>query len=565
MQPKTDKPRYVLYARKSSESEDRQIQSIDDQIKRLEQLAQDLNVDVGKIYTEAKSAKKPDNRLVFEELMQYIENGQAQGILCWQINRLSRNPIDSARIQWLLQQGILQSIQTIDREYKPEDNVLLFSVESGMANQFVLDLSKNVRRGMQSKVERGIYPHQAPAGYLNDVQNRQIVSDPDRFHILRRAWDFMLTGNYTAPQILQVLNGEWGYRSLKRKRSGDKPMAISGIYKLFTNLFYTGFFEWNGKQYKGIHKPMVTLVEYDRVQTVLGRKGKPRQKRHTFSYTGIMRCGMCGCMITAETKTKNIKSTGKIREYTYYHCTRKHRHLKCTQRSVTAINLEKQIERELDRITILAEFRDWALENLNRSNDKEIAERTQIHEGLSRAVLDTQAQLDNLTQMRYKNLITDAEYLKQRHALQREIAILKPKLRETEDRAEEWRKLTEKTFQFATYARSHFINGTAQTKKEILLTLGSNFILKDGKLSLQASKLFKPIAEGYPTLEQKYLRLELDEKPLNETQNAAKAALIPSWYTIVEDVRTEILKLGDKLRDFPNLKTPMLQTLPLVA
>ncbi|HOX10360.1 MAG TPA: recombinase family protein, partial [Candidatus Moranbacteria bacterium] len=92
------KIKYFLYARKSSENEDRQVQSIDDQVNRLKQLARDLNLDIKKIYTEAKSAKKPNNRPIFDEMMERIENGEANGILCWQINRLSRNPIDSGKI-----------------------------------------------------------------------------------------------------------------------------------------------------------------------------------------------------------------------------------------------------------------------------------------------------------------------------------------------------------------------------------------------------------------------------------------------------------------------------------
>ena len=133
-----DKPKikYFLYARKSSESEDRQVQSIDDQVNRLKQLAKDLNLHIVKIYTEAKSAKQPDNRPVFDEVLNKIKSGEAEGILCWQINRLSRNPIDSGNLSWMLQQGILKSIRTIDREYVPEDNVLIFSVETGVANLF---------------------------------------------------------------------------------------------------------------------------------------------------------------------------------------------------------------------------------------------------------------------------------------------------------------------------------------------------------------------------------------------------------------------------------------------
>ena len=146
MKPESNKIKYLLYARKSSDSEDRQIQSIDAQINRLKKVATDLDLNIKKVYIESKSAKKPNNRPVFDEVIERIENGEADGILCWQINRLSRNPIDSGKLSWLLQRGVLKSIQTIDRQYLPEDNVLIFSVESGVANQYILDLSKNTKR-----------------------------------------------------------------------------------------------------------------------------------------------------------------------------------------------------------------------------------------------------------------------------------------------------------------------------------------------------------------------------------------------------------------------------------
>ena len=97
MKTENNKIKYFLYARKSSESEDRQVQSIDDQIKRLKELANNSKLKIVKIFEESKSAKKPDNRPIFEEMINRIENNEADGILCWQINRLSRNPIDSAR------------------------------------------------------------------------------------------------------------------------------------------------------------------------------------------------------------------------------------------------------------------------------------------------------------------------------------------------------------------------------------------------------------------------------------------------------------------------------------
>jgi len=525
------KIKYFLYARKSSESEDRQVQSIDDQISRIEQLAQDFNLNLTKPYfTEAKSAKKPNNRPKFDELLECIENGEANGIVCWQINRLSRNPIDSARIQWMLQQGVLQSIQTIDRQYKPEDNVLLFSVESGMANQFVLDLSKNVKRGMQSKREKGWLPHIAPAGYLNDVVNHTIIKDPDRFPLLRRAWEYMLTGNYNPTQITALLNDEWGFRTVKLKRIGGTPLSISGLYRIFNSLFYAGILtDPQGNEYQGKHMPMITLEEFDHVQRLLKKRGKPRPKTHEFAFTGCIQCGECGCRITAENKQKHIKSTGKIKTYTYYHCTKRKRGVKCSQKSISKEKLEKQIEQEILACKILPEFKDWALDILSQRNDREIDDRTRVYETQHKNLTETQKQLDELTRMRYRQLIDDEQFIKESGFLKKEITRLKGRLRETENRAERWLELTENTFKFATYAHAHFLKGDLKKKKEILLGLGSNFIFKDEKLTLQANELLEPIIRQYPALEKKYLRLEPTKNRLIKTKNSALDAIICEW------------------------------------
>lgn len=538
MKQDNSKIKYFLYARKSSESEDRQVQSIDDQINRLKELAKDMNLDIKKVYTEAKSAKKPNNRPLFDEMISRIEKGEADGILCWQINRLSRNPIDSGRLSWLLQQGIIKSIQSIDRQYLPDDNVILFNVESGTANQFILDLRKNVKRGQQSKLEKGWLPCFCPQGYLNsrikDKGENDITEDPDRFPLIRRMWDLMLTGSYTPPQILKIANEEWGYRTRKLKKSGGNPLSRSGIYKIFTNIFYTGLIQYSGVQYEGKHKPMITLEEFDRVQVLLGRKGKPRPKTHNFAFTGFIHCGECGCLHTAETKTKLIKSTGEIKSYTYYHCTRKKTNIKCQQKKcLREDDLQRQIEKKLERLTILPEFLDWALEDLNKRNDNEIHDRTKIYESQHKAIVQAQKELDELTKMRYKLLIDDETFLKEKNELQTQINKLKSQLRETEARAERWLELSEKTFKFATYARIAFLKGGLELRKEILITLGKLPIITDGIFDVETNDWLVPIENGYPALEQEYKGLELNKinslTGINKAQNEALTSIRARW------------------------------------
>ena len=531
----TQKIRYFLYARKSSESEDRQVQSIDDQINRLKEYANDLGLDIKKVYTESKSAKKPNNRPIFDEIIERIENGEAEGILCWQINRLSRNPIDSGKLSWLLQRGILKSIRTTEREYLPEDNVLIFSVESGVANQFILDLSKNTKRGMQSKLEKGWQTGIAPLGYLNDKENKTIITDPERFNLVRKMWNLMLTGNYTPPKILEIANNEWGFRTRKFKRMGDNPLSKSGIYKMFTNLFYARVIQnkRTGMQYQGEHEGMVTMEEYDRVQILLGKEGRPRPQQHQFAFTGAMRCGECGCFYTAEIKKKVLKS-GIINEHTYYHCTRKTTKVKCTQKkNIPLDDLETSIEHEIEKYTILPEFLHWALEGLSQKNNREIDDRSKVYETQHKALTQAQDELDELTRMRYKQLIDDEAFIKESAALKATINQFKEKLRTTETRAEKWLELTEKVFTFATYARKEFIMAEGprglERKKEILLALGTMPIITNKILSIEPNEWLVPIKNGYKRLETEYLGLEPQKMPMNAKRKEALASVRTQW------------------------------------
>ena len=152
---------------------------------------------------------------------------------------------------------------------------------------------------------------------------------------------------------MKIANEEWDFRTRKTKKRGNTPLSKSGTYKIFSNLFYTGSFVYGDKEYISKHEAMITQEEYEKVQVLLGKKGNPRAKSYEFPYTGIIKCGYCGGMITAERKTKFIKSTSKIKTYIYYHCTRHKKGYKCNQPSITGEELEKQIDKKLKNSTIL--------------------------------------------------------------------------------------------------------------------------------------------------------------------------------------------------------------------
>lgn len=525
--------RYALYARKSSEDDDRQVQSIDDQIKWGKKMAASNGLNIVKVYTESRSAKKPENRPQFTQLLQDIEDNQLDGIICWQINRLSRNPVDSGKVQWLLQDNKLLSIRTNEREYLPSDNALLFSVESGMANQYILELRANTMRGVMSKVEKGWMPALAPIGYLNDHYTlkgeKTIKIDQERFPLIQKMFQMMLSGGYSPMQIRDIANNEWALRSRHFKRRGNKPLSRSEVYRIFTNIYYAGYFDYIGRRYKGKHKPMISLDEFDRIQEMLGDKGRPRPQTQHFIYRGFLKCGYCGCSITAERKRKFIKTTGLYKNFVYYRCTHRKESMPCSQRPISEPALEEQIRGVLDSLTIAPEFEQWAIEILNRENDKELELQEKIRKTQNERLLKTQKEMGELTKMRYRSLIDDTEFTEERERLKQEEADLKKEIGHTEERMRRWYGLTEQTFRFAASARTAFEKGDYKTKQQIFSTIGSNRRLIDGKLLFDANKWLIPIQNDYPAIEKKYKEVRTEKAAGLHRDKAALSQIRELW------------------------------------
>lgn len=524
--------KYIIYARKSSEAEDRQVLSIDSQINELRKLTGKLGLSSFEVFTESKSAKEP-GRPVFNKMMQKVYEGNVKGIICWKLDRLARNAVDGGAIIYALKQNGIEIVTPSQSYSQGSENAFMMYVEFGMAQKFIDDLSKNVKRGLMAKVEKGWYPVVAPIGYLNTPDREKgfkvVVKDLKRFPIIRKMWDLMLTGSYTPPQILEIANNEWGLRTKKFRRQGGNPLSRSGIYRLFTNSFYYGWFEFKGKLYKGKHEPMVTEEEFDKVQVILGRKGRPRLQTHHFPFTGTISCGECGCSITAETKTKFYPTTKNLANYTYYHCTKKKQGISCHQKPIREEKLENQIDTMLAKIQISESFKDWALKYLHEIHEQETDDRTTIYQSLQEAYNAVQGKLDSLLDLRIRELISDKEYTQKKEILIKEQIGLKEKLGDTENRASKWLELSEKTFNLACYARYWFKNGSLEDKKTILQTIGSDFILKDGKLTIQLQKPFFIIQDANEHEEKYAKRLELPKKIVLSPQIRDLALQNPTW------------------------------------
>lgn len=526
LQPDLKKLTFDLYLRRSSDdSSEHQVASIDQQQSVLGKIIAEEGLNIDARLEESKSAKMP-GRPVFNQLIQRIEEGKANGVIVWDLSRLSRNPIDSGTLSWLLQKGKLKAILTPFRTYLPEDNVLLMNIEFGQANQYIRDLSKNVKRGLNCRVELGWRPGATPEGYLNDNSAGSgrgiIVPDPKRFDHVRKMWDMLLTGVYTVPEILKTAEKELTYRT----KAGN-ILSRSGLYFIFTNVFYYGDFKYNGTIYRGAHKPMITREEYDKAQAILGRRGKQRPKTRDFAYTGVVRCGECGAMVTAEEKINRFGS-----RYIYYHCT-KRINPNCSQKSVELNKLEEQINSLLLDIEIPSEFMEWAVEEINKLHDIEVQDQVNINKNIDVAYNNCLKRINNLVKLKIspmnsdESILTDVDFEKQMKPLQEEKRTLEDKKENLGERMNKWMKLAQDSFRFACTARSAFEHATPQNKRIMLVSLGSNLFLRDKILHIDLLKPFTRIKEVKNEVEELTNRFEPQKEIDTKLQIGALYASSP--------------------------------------
>lgn len=540
--------KYVIYARKSTESEDRQVKSLGDQIEFAKELAKEHHLKIIKTFSESGSASKRDNRPKFKEMVKMIESGRADGIICWHQNRLARNPLESGLIHQLLIEEKIKIIITRERAFYPDDNALLFEVEAGMSAQYSRDLSKNVKRGMRTNNKQGRFNSLAPVGYLNSKDEETgrscIIKDPARFELLQKAFRLYLTGGYSVPEIVSILNNDWGFRTKRRRRMGGKPLSIKTFYDLLRNPFYMGFVrdcEDPTQFNRGQWDAMITEDEYWRIQRLLmtTKTGTDRNLRarvavdaKRFQLKGILKCGECGCAITANLHPKKLADGSQV-VYVYYHCTHaKDRRLPKEERckqvgGVREEELFRQIDKMLDNCTIHPKLYNWGLEIIESIQNKEIAERNHILDMQTISIEETEKQLDRLLDMSLTGRITNEQYDEKKKKLDKMLYDLKQAKRDVEDKTKNWYEVVGRTFELLKDPHQKFNKTTCDgERRQILQALGYNQVLRDKKIEVELYKWVKKLVDSSKNLEKNLKRVITDS---DRIKNDSERAIFNVW------------------------------------
>lgn len=316
------KLKYVLYARKSTDDQKKQVRSIQDQITDCEEVSNRLGLIVVKPYLrESKSAKLPNRRPLYHKMMSDIKSGKYDGILSWSPDRLARNMLEAGELIDLLDQEIIKDLKFASMAFSPDANgKMMLGMSFVLSKQYSDDLSQKIMRGVTKTRAEGKTSN-VKHGYIRDEEGYQ-RPDGNNFQLIKDAWSMRYQGQ-SLEEISSYLNKN-GYERII-KRSGVKvKMDIKILSRLFKDPFYFGSLN-EGKDIIDLRdkydfKPATTEEAFYYVQKLSRGRLTPFNLRRTtfFPLKGVVKCSYChhNCVV-APSRSHTNKS------YLYYRCDNK--------------------------------------------------------------------------------------------------------------------------------------------------------------------------------------------------------------------------------------------------
>lgn len=366
--------RFCLYARKSTESEERQVLSIDSQIKEMLQLAEKDGLEIVAMKRESHSAKETGQRPIFNEIIDELLDGKYNAILTWAPDRISRNAGDLGKVIDLMDAGKLEEIRTHGQSFRNNPNekflLMILGSQAKLEND---NRGINVKRGQRARCEMGYRPGTAPTGYLNQRhmdKKCQVVIDPLRGHVVRQMFEKVAHEQWSGRKVYHWLRFDLNFHT-----TGNKPLALGNVYRILMNPFYHGIFEYpkkSGNWYQGKHEPLISKEIFEKVQAHLQRDNITRKTRE-FAFTKLMTCGLCGSGVSAEDKYKPLKD-GTSAHYIYYGCGRSRDH-KCRGKYLREEEL-------IDQLTVILDQVDFSEVGMRHKFEEELKRFNKFQQGV---------------------------------------------------------------------------------------------------------------------------------------------------------------------------------------
>jgi site-specific DNA recombinase len=455
--------KYFLYARKSTEDEERQVMSIEAQLSELEEYAKREKIQIAERFIESKSAKAP-GRPVFNRMVEKIyASGEPVGILAWHPDRLARNSVDGGQVIYLIDIQKIAALRFPTFWFEPTpQGLFMLQVAFGQSKYYSDNLSENVKRGIRQKLRRGEWLNIAPVGYVNNPKTRNIEPEPVKAKIIQKIFEEFAEGKHSLESARHRL-GFFGLMS----RSGNL-LGKSAVQRILTNPVYIGLIVSNGETFQGSFEPLIGNELFEAVQEQLRKRSKPRKSRnrHDFPFTGLLTCGECGGAITAQ------YGKGNGGTYVYYRCSKKFG--KCGQPYMRDVSMKEQISSLLQKASLPESWAGPAFVQLDRWEEEERGKLRSFAQKRARSISEIQDKLDRLVGGFLNGIIDRGTYLKKKEQLIRQKIRLEQEQADFGEGANQWVEPMREWLETAHKAGKLAFSDDYPQMKQLLEQIGTN-------------------------------------------------------------------------------------------
>lgn len=562
---------YGAYTRKSSESEDRQVQSIERQKDDLEEMIERDNLLLyNDIIEETKSAFTP-GREAFASLVAQTQKGKVNAWLCWHANRLSRNPIDAGMIIYLMDTGKLHHIKTQSRVYynTPTDKMML-QIEFTMSKKDSDDKSLAVKSGLKKRYKNGYPTGRAPLGFLNDLSrekgSREWIIDTERYEKIELLFTRYLKGNDSLSTITKYAQNSLGLTTVASKKQGGIPVCRSLVHYTLKNPIYAGFFYAKDEHSKKRNLHVLSenvpriISEEDHVKIInmFGEKTHVNTQSHQSPYDGYI-IGEDGGYMGADYKFQVIcdcrnKFAFRNKEfcphchikidkmkkpnylsYSYFYNVQRRK----TKGVVAKCISEKQIETSLitffkTDLKISDSFLEWIKTHINILQDDEREMKKNFIKNRKNELLILEKKKVKLKKL-FLNEIIDFDTFK--HDIQELESSLTRKNNECEY-VENWHEILNGIFDNLHNFEDIIMNGTYSDKRRLLEVLSSNLVWNEEKLFILKPKWLIAFIDGLKPLREEFKQFEPENIVDSKGFNCVLDVRCPSLLRYLDKIRT---------------------------
>jgi len=339
------------------------------------------------------------DRPAFQRLMSDVEAGKIDCIVVYKIDRLSRSLMDFARIMETLERHRV-SLVSVTQQFNTTTSMsrLTLNILFSFA-QFEREIiSERTRDKIASARRKGKWSGGRPVlGYDVAPQGGKLLVNEEEAYQVRAIFDLYLDYEALLPVVKDVASRGWHnkrWTTRKGREVGGRPFDKNSLYKLLTNILYTGKMTYKDEIHEGEHEAIIGIDAFNRVQRILKRNGASggRHVRNQFGalLKGIIRCDACGCAMVPTHTTKN-----KTKRYRYYVCSnaQKRGWHTCPSKSIPAPEIERFVVDEIKAIGSDPALAEETLEQLRRQQEARTIELKAEKAALTREVNRAQDEL----------------------------------------------------------------------------------------------------------------------------------------------------------------------------